>query len=1175
MALTPTPPGEPRRGPQGPEGPASLAARLSQGGRRMVRLGMALVGSLSLVVIVWLLLQRADAELVQAGQDMGQALQRQLGQSRAGLAELARRSLVRNALVDPAGRAAYLSPTLREHRAGHPALAALWLTDHRGEVLARAEGGPGPMAPPADLHRAVLALATEVLRTERAGERLVQAEGRWWWVLGEPVVFATTGTTEGSLVGWLDLGQLVLPELAGLAPRWHLALRHQGVPVLVAGPGQAVRTAEAAPGAAQPGAWRMFTRRWDLGLARRAGMPAAPGFELSLAMPWHVALGPAVWVALGYLLTGWGLLALVVRRTGRLAEQAVAPLRELQQAAQLVAGQGLDASRPLRVVAAGQGGSEVLSLTASFEAMLHRLAEAQASLEEQVARRTAELTQAKRRLDDTLASLSDGVYALDPEGRELVFASPPTWALLGLAQDATPMVRDCLARLLRPQDWQAQEAARQQALATGRACVRLPLHRPGQPPRWLENRMTVQRDAQGEPLRIDGLLTDITATVQATHDREQAQAGLRLRDRALASTGNGVLILAMQVDGPARAVYANPAMAQISGTSLEDLLSLDGEVLAGHVVGDEVREALRACVLEHRDVRTTTRLRRRDGSQIWCDITISPMAREDDLPTPQALGGRPWTEHVVVVLDDVTAQHHAQETLELRNRAIDASHNGIVLTDVRQPGGPMVFVNEGFTRLTGYTRQQALGRSCSFLQGPERDQPGLQALRHAIEAGQPCRVVLSNYRRDGRRFDNDLSIAPLRDEATGEVTHYIGVLTDITSQLHSQRLLADQFARLDAILALSPDGFVSFDAQGHAVSVNPAFERLTGLPVAELIGLSGPDFEARMADQIQEVNPPGVAHWLAELGQDATGDPEDAETRAVQSDVLVLRGPPQRVVVRSVRECSAASVTRVMQLRDITRETEVDRMKSEFLSTAAHELRTPMASIRGFSDLLLMRKFDEARTRDILQTINRQSIWLTDMVNELLDLARIEARKGKDFTLECCPLQDLVQAGVQGLLVPGDTRKVQVDLPEAPVWVSVDRAKFQHALGNVLSNAYKYSPGGGEIHLAVLSPAAPGARVGVQVRDQGIGMSPEHARRAFERFFRADASGNIPGTGLGLALVKEIVELHGGEVALHSALGEGTTVTLWWPACEPPPSSALAADAPAPEVATAVTESAP
>jgi signal transduction histidine kinase len=207
-----------------------------------------------------------------------------------------------------------------------------------------------------------------------------------------------------------------------------------------------------------------------------------------------------------------------------------------------------------------------------------------------------------------------------------------------------------------------------------------------------------------------------------------------------------------------------------------------------------------------------------------------------------------------------------------------------------------------------------------------------------------------------------------------------------------------------------------------------------------------------------------------------------------------------------------------------------------------------MVSIFGFSELLLKRQFDDHRRRDLLGTIHRQSGLLVNLVNELLDLARIEARQGRDFTRRLVPLQPLVERTLSGLLVHDDPRKVETVLPTDPVLVEVDPDKIQQAITNVLSNAYKYSRGQGRIVLDLVTRQVNGAtQVGVRVADEGIGMTPEQLRRVFERFYRADTSGNIPGTGLGMAITKEVLELHGGSVDVASSAGKGTTVTLWLP----------------------------
>jgi signal transduction histidine kinase len=244
---------------------------------------------------------------------------------------------------------------------------------------------------------------------------------------------------------------------------------------------------------------------------------------------------------------------------------------------------------------------------------------------------------------------------------------------------------------------------------------------------------------------------------------------------------------------------------------------------------------------------------------------------------------------------------------------------------------------------------------------------------------------------------------------------------------------------------------------------------------------------------------------------------------------------------------------RVVYLRDVTHETEVARMKTEFLTTAAHELRTPLASVHGFTELLLAEEFPRDVSREMLTTMHRQSSLLVKLVNELLDLARIEARSGKDLQVELLPLVPLLSEVVEGFYLESAPCQVLLDLPADAVWVTADRVKLTQAVNNVLSNACKYSPQSGTIQVQLRRREGhQGGEVGVSITDQGIGMTDSQLARIYERFFRADPGGAIGGTGLGMTLVKEFLELMGGSVEVTSALGAGTVVTLWLPAAAPP-----------------------
>jgi signal transduction histidine kinase len=175
---------------------------------------------------------------------------------------------------------------------------------------------------------------------------------------------------------------------------------------------------------------------------------------------------------------------------------------------------------------------------------------------------------------------------------------------------------------------------------------------------------------------------------------------------------------------------------------------------------------------------------------------------------------------------------------------------------------------------------------------------------------------------------------------------------------------------------------------------------------------------------------------------------------------------------------------------------------------------------------------------------------MISIINELLDLSRIEARRGKDFSIARINVVDLLREIVSGFKASDGRVSAVLQHAAGPLWVRADLNKLTQAISNVLSNAYKYSPDGGEVGIGLIESPGDGdvpARIGIRITDHGIGMTEEQRARVCERFYRADTSGKIPGTGLGMSIVKEIVELHGGELEITSEVGTGSTVTIWLP----------------------------
>ena len=437
-----------------------------------------------------------------------------------------------------------------------------------------------------------------------------------------------------------------------------------------------------------------------------------------------------------------------------------------------------------------------------------------------------------------------------------------------------------------------------------------------------------------------------------------------------------------------------------------------------------------------------------------------------------------------------------------------------------------------------------------------------------------------------RRFAVDLHVSAGRSlppiSAALEIEDLAAALNYASVSLHQQRqqlastveqlmieerIIRDRTEQLNTIFALSPDGLVSFDRGGLVKFANPAFLRMTGLLATDVVGQTQGALESRLRDLAE--NPAqwpgleacflGIAAGIAATDMDGTV----AAPERGQRQLLSLRAPRGSVLDLIGVSSDAATVSQLLYVRDVTHEVEVDRMKSEFLSHAAHELRTPMASIFGFSELLMTQDFDEATRKDLLATIHRQTAWLVDIINELLDLARIESRRGKDFHIEEVPLASLVCEVAATMQIDQARWPLAIECAEGLAPVRADGAKLRQALTNVLGNAVKYSPRGGAIEIRCVSCEREGKVFGgLAVTDHGIGMTPDQLARVYERFYRADTSGNIPGTGLGMTIVKEIIGLLGGTVDLVSEPGVGTSITMWIPVAEIQTLSTFSAEAP-------------
>ena len=347
-------------------------------------------------------------------------------------------------------------------------------------------------------------------------------------------------------------------------------------------------------------------------------------------------------------------------------------------------------------------------------------------------------------------------------------------------------------------------------------------------------------------------------------------------------------------------------------------------------------------------------------------------------------------------------------------------------------------------------------------------------------------------------------------------------------------------AKMQAILESIADGVLVANEQGQAILVNVACSEILGIGRDQLVGqnllrLSG--LYGSAGDL-----------WLETI-QDWASKSDQIEGQTYLADELFIPDENKVVSVHVAPVFAGGQFFGTVSIfRDRTKEVEVDRVKTEFVSTVSHELRTPLTSIKGYTDLMLMGAtgaIGDAQMR-YLKVIKNNADRLQELVNDLLDISRLETGKTR---LDLRPIDvnlviNQVVDHLKGRIKHEEKEiEAQVIVPSKLPLAHADYTRVTQILTNLVDNAFNYTPIHGRV---IIQAAVKEDQILVGVQDTGIGIAPENLEKIFDRFFRADDARvqKVSGTGLGLAIVRSLVEMHGGELLVESNLGEGSTFTF-------------------------------
>lgn len=507
----------------------------------------------------------------------------------------------------------------------------------------------------------------------------------------------------------------------------------------------------------------------------------------------------------------------------------------------------------------------------------------------------------------------------------------------------------------------------------------------------------------------------------------------------------------------------------------------------------------------------------------------------------KVLGDDGQVEGLLGLALDITSQKKAERMLregERRFRDIALSV-GDLIWEVG-PDWRFRYLSERANSILGYAAKTLIGKSLAEVDTAAEAQAWQVLFREWEKTPATFRNVEKWLQhKDGRQRCLLLSGMPIVDE-NGRPDGFRGVAEDITGRKQQEASLKsalweaeDSRDKIDSILCSITDALVVINNAGRVVMLNPKAEALFDKPAAQAVGL--PLYGLCQPGEVRN----GMMQLLESVASDVC-EACFAWPCGHDEKQVFFKARASRV-----RNKLGDNSGYIVILQDMTREREMDRVKTEFISTAAHELRTPLTSIMGYMEFCMHPEefggFSAAQLKEFMSEIYDKAEVLERIVSDLLDISRMEAGRDIPLVMESVNVEDVSRKLLKHFQLQFPRYRFEMEFAAGDVHlVQADREKLVQVMENLISNAVKYSAEGSPVRVTGMRESD---SYRISVRDKGIGMTPAQIERMFERFYRAvDLNSGVRGLGLGMHIVKHIIERHGGSIRVVSAPRQGTEI---------------------------------
>ncbi|SEH37864.1 PAS domain S-box protein [Magnetospirillum fulvum] len=758
--------------------------------------------------------------------------------------------------------------------------------------------------------------------------------------------------------------------------------------------------------------------------------------------------------------------------------------------------------------------------------------------------------QAEERFRRMAETVGEVFWLATPDFSRFEYLSPafePIWGMSG--QD---LYENGLAWMnpIHPDDSEMVQVAFQN-VRTGIACdIEFRILRGDGSQCWVNSRAYPLRRGDGTIDMISGVVTDITERKQAALRLGAAEAKLRL------FIENAPAALAM-LDRQMRYLFVSRRWLTDYRLERQDVIG-NGHYDVFPDVPERWREVYRRCLEGATEKCDEDPFHRADGVTEWLHWEIRPWMEDDG-----QIGG------ILIMSENVTERVVSREQVRKLSLAVEQSPNGIQITSA--VGGMIEYVNEAFLAMTGYARDELIGRNPNIVSSGLTPSTTYADLWRTLSEGHPWQGEFINRRKNGEVFIEFARISPVRNEE-GAITHYLAIKDDITERKrigqeldlyrhHLEEVVTMRTAelrtaesKLRLILESSADGLYGMDVEGCLTFINSAACQMLGYTPADLLGRGShmtfhhshgdgggyPDYLcpsfATLRDGIVRRTTDEV-FWRA----DGTSFPVAYAVHPMMQEETIVG------VVVSFSDITARIESDQAREAALTEAQRLARLRRDFLANMSHEIRTPLNAVLGLAQIGRIEcQID--RAQGLFSRILDSGQALLEVVDDILDFSKIEAGKVR---AERAPLilGAMIDRAVALVSHRAYEKGLRFRVEEAaglPVSILGDSLRQTQVLGNLLSNAVKFTPAGGAV---VLSIEGVGGNLVLRVSDTGIGINPEQIGRLFQPFEQADGSTtrHFGGSGLGLSICRHLVDLMHGAISVESSLGSGSLFTVCLP----------------------------